>query len=289
MDRRPPPGSVRSRPPIDVATGVAAPRDIEEENKEFERFTIEAFEATAPKNALRGLSPGDRLCLVMYLNSYAIDSVIATEGTAKDELETFAEAVAEAERAADKLNSVVFNGPYKLHAWALEYRSLPRQLKELCRRLQMELDYYGKRGHKAELAANSWLVSAVELVKLKLGQPCYEDIAELYQAVDQSTMSQDLSGDAIRKKVGYIKRKYHLIFHASVQVMLQMVLTSAVIERDPVLISRVLGQLTSDALRSLPSWLNTFIGPPKDSSAETRLKKAINSALARHPQRDLKP
>lgn len=133
---------------------------------------------------------------------------------------------------------------------------------------------------------------AVEFAKFKIGKPCYEDIAELYQAVEQSTLSQDLSGDAIRKKVGYIKKNYPHIYEAGEQVALRMILTSAVIDRDLEVMLRALQRLTPSSILLLPLWLTTFFGPPKDPKTKTRLEHAIGSAIAQHLQRlskDIKP
>ena len=84
--------------------------------------------------------------------------------------------------------------------WTMRYKELPQMLRELSDGLQMELNHFGKPGYKAELSVSAWFIDAVELVKIKLGQPHYEDIAELCQAIGKREISEELSGDAIRKR-----------------------------------------------------------------------------------------
>jgi hypothetical protein len=53
-------------------------------------------------------------------------------------------------------------------------------------------------------------VAASEFVRLRTGQYFDEHVAELYQAITASkhSLSEDLSGDAIRKKRDYTAKNY---------------------------------------------------------------------------------
>ena len=219
------------------------------------------------------------MCLVMFLDYFAVDSANVRAGAEEDELERVAATVSEATSFAAKLESEVFQGPYELLPWTARYRELPKQLAELSRGIESELNYYGKRGHKAELSANTWLVCAVEFAKFKLGRPCYEDIAELFQALEERPISEDFSGDAIRKKVRYIKRQYRPIHDSSVQTMLKLVVVSAVIQHDSEMLARALKLLTRKSLGDLPSFLTTMIGSPEDPGVSTRLRIEISQLL----------
>lgn len=220
------------------------------------------------------------MCLVMFLDYFAVDSANVKAGTEEDELERVAATVSESASFAAKLESEVFQGPYKLPRWAARYRQLPKQLLELSHGLESQLNHYGKRGHKAELNANSWLVCAVEFAKFKIGRPCYEEIAEVFQAVEERPISEDFSGDAIRKKVQYIKNRYRAIHDASVQIMLNLVVVSAVIQHDREWLGKALKLLNRKSLTDLPSLLITMIGPPKDPGVSTRLGMEISQLLS---------
>jgi len=95
----------------------------------------------------------------------------------------------------------VFQSPFVTDSvFAVGYRYLPKQLIEFSQRLGVFMNLFGKPGHKAEMDANRMLLFASEFVRLWMRSPHHEDLAELFQAIGSRSLSQDLSGEAIRKK-----------------------------------------------------------------------------------------
>jgi hypothetical protein len=111
---------------------------------------------------------------------------------------------AEAARFAGRLEKDIFQGPEAtiLAPFVAQFQRLPSQLRALKDLLNVD----GKPGSKKEVFVNTFLVTASELVRAKLGKPYDEDLAELYQAI--APRSRELSGDAIRKKRARLRRDY---------------------------------------------------------------------------------
>jgi hypothetical protein len=113
-------------------------------------------------------------------------------------------------KLGSKLESEVFHGPNSdvLLPYISSFSDLPRQLTEFTKVVGGMLDLFGKRGHKEGNLYGFFLIVASEFVRLKTGQHYDEHLAELYQAVSERSLTEDLSGDAIRKRREYLKKSY---------------------------------------------------------------------------------
>jgi len=125
-------------------------------------------------------------------------------------LEEEAKLVADAAKLASKLESEVFHGPNSdvLLPYISSFSGLPGQLAEFSKVVGGMLDLLGKRGHKEGNIYGFLLIVASEFVRLKTGQHYDEHLADLYQAISERPPTEDLSGDAIRKRRQYLKKCY---------------------------------------------------------------------------------
>ena len=177
--------------------------------------TAQAFRDIAAGNPLRKLSEPDQKLLYSMLKVYA---AVTTEdgkkrskrGSKDGRLEKEAKLVADAAKLGSKLESEVFQGPNSdvLFPYISSFSDLPRQLTEFSKVVGGMLDLFGKRGHKEGNLYGFFLIVASEFVRLKTGQHYDEHLAELYQAVSERSLTEDLSGDAIRKRREYLKKNY---------------------------------------------------------------------------------
>jgi hypothetical protein len=177
--------------------------------------TAQAFRDIAAGNPLRKLSEPDQKLLYSMLKVYA--AVTTEDGKKRSKrgskdglLEKEAKLVADAAKLGSKLESEVFQGPNSdvLFPYISSFSDLPRQLTEFSKVVGGMLDLFGKRGHKEGNLYGFFLIVASEFVRLKTGQHYDEHLAELYQAVSERSLTEDLSGDAIRKRREYLKKNY---------------------------------------------------------------------------------
>ena len=173
--------------------------------------TAQAFRDIAAGNPLRKLSEPDQKLLYSMLKVYAAVTTQNGKRRSKDGLlEKEAKLVADAAKLGSKLESEVFQGPNSdvLFPYISSFSDLPRQLTEFSKVVGGMLDLFGKRGHKEGNLYGFFLIVASEFVRLKTGQHYDEHLAELYQAVSERSLTEDLSGDAIRKRREYLKKNY---------------------------------------------------------------------------------
>ena len=174
--------------------------------------TAQAFRHIAADNPLKTrLSEPERRLLYSMLMAYAAFSKPASEGRSdEDSLESVAKLVTAAAKLGAKLESEVFHGVYSdvLRPWTSTFSDLPGRLAEFSKELGGKLDLFGKPGHKEGNLNSFFLIVASEFVRLKVGQHYDEHLAELYQAIAERSPTEDLSGDAIRKRREYLRRCY---------------------------------------------------------------------------------
>jgi hypothetical protein len=173
--------------------------------------TAQAFRHIAATNPLRKLSEPDRKLLYSMLKVYAAVTTQDGKRRSKDGLlEKEAKLVSDAAKLGSKLESEVFHGPNSdvLLPYISSFSDLPRQLTEFSKVVGGMLDLFGKRGHKGGNLYGFFLIVASEFVRLKTSQHYDEHLAELYQAVSERSLTEDLSGDAIRKRREYLKKNY---------------------------------------------------------------------------------
>ncbi|MGD0831030.1 MAG: hypothetical protein ABR907_08820 [Terracidiphilus sp.] len=173
--------------------------------------TAQAFRHISATNPLRKLSGPDQKILYSMLKVYAAVTTQDGKRRSKDGLlEKEAKLVYDAAKLGSKLESEVFHGPNSdvLLPYISSFSDLPRQLTEFSKVVGGMLDLFGKRGHKEGNLYGFFLIVASEFVRLKTGQHYDEHLAELYQAVSERSLTEDLSGDAIRKRREYLKKSY---------------------------------------------------------------------------------
>jgi len=172
-----------------------------------------AFENISPGSPLNELYERDRayLCALLFLYAW-LTTELRKGKTADDTVEKVSKVVADAATYAAKLELELFRGPHSdvLRPFSAKYEDLPERLVRLSEELGTLLDSVGKRGHKQRVFATQFLVEASEFVRLRTGQHYDEYLAELFQSVAEGLrpLSEDLSGDAIRKNREYAKRNY---------------------------------------------------------------------------------
>lgn len=167
-----------------------------------------AFEHLADNNPLKKLNETDRIALVALLK---VHNVMTRERKSGDDpLEQLAKILADAATFGARLESVVFRGPHSklLNPYTHSFADIPKRLVKLSQLSGALLGPIGKRGHKGRNIANRFLITASEVVQLLTGRHYDEHLAELFQAVAKRPLSEDLSGDAIRKKREYLKTRY---------------------------------------------------------------------------------
>jgi hypothetical protein len=180
-----------------------------------------AFRHTAPRNPLRNLNDLGRKYVWLFLFVYAeMTSKPGNGNTTIHPLERIAITVADAAKLGAELESKVFRGQFsdELAPFTAGYEDLPTRLAGLSARLGGFLDSMGKPGHKHKTMATQWLIQASELVRLQTGQHYDEHLSELFQAIDKRRCSENLSGDAIRKKRRYAKKHYPELYAHALKV-----------------------------------------------------------------------
>jgi hypothetical protein len=182
---------------------------------DLNRPTAQAFRHIAANNPLRKLSEPDRELLYSMLKIYSAVTIQGgkrrSRGRSKDGfLEMEAKLVADAAKLGSELEAEVFHGPNSdvLLPFISSFSDLPRQLAEFSKVVGGMLDLFGKRGHHEGNLYGFFLIVASEFVRLKTGQHYDEHLAELHQVISERSLSEDLSGDAIRKRRKYLKKCY---------------------------------------------------------------------------------
>ncbi len=173
--------------------------------------TAQAFSHIALDNPLKGLSAPDRKLLYSMLKVYAAVTKPTRKGRSEeDPLESVAKLINAAAKLGAALDSDVFHGPISdvLHPYTSSFSDLPGRLADFSKELSGKLDLIGKSGHKEGNLYGFFLIVASEFVRVKTGQYYDEHLAELYQAISERSLSEDLSGDAIRKRRKYLKKHY---------------------------------------------------------------------------------
>ena len=182
---------------------------------DLDSLATRAFGHLAADSPLKKLSGPERVFLHSTLRIYAVATAPGPEReveetTVYDSLERMARLVKSAGKLSTKLESEVFHGPDSdvLLPFTSSFSDLPGRLAEFSKVVGGVLDLIGKSGHKEGNADRLLLIVAAEFVRLKTGQPYYEHLAELYQAISERPLSEDLSGDAIRKQRDNLKQNY---------------------------------------------------------------------------------
>lgn len=188
-----------------------------------QRNQVQAFAALGPTNPLRQLHDEDRQLLWAYLKLF---SVLAAQPPSRDlnlEPEELASRTArDAAKLAVRLEADVFQGPLaaELHPFFSGFEVLPVLLREFSKRVSGAIDLVGGPGRKGELLTNQLLIIASEFVRLRMGSPYDEHVAELLQGIRETKDGEeesDFSGDAIRKRRKYMQKNYPVLYQTSVQ------------------------------------------------------------------------
>lgn len=171
-----------------------------------------AFASTSPKSPLKLLAESDR----RYVWSFLLMYEVMSKSKGLEPADQLGKLLADTEKLAERLQSELFEGEYaeSLVSFTAGFEDLPLRLAAFSSRLGKALDSGGKRGHKGKTSANQILVEVSEFVRMRIGQHYDEDLAELFQAVASGIrpMSEDMSGDAIRKKREYMAKSYPVLF-----------------------------------------------------------------------------
>ena len=161
-----------------------------------------AFAQTGPRNPLKKLSGPDKKVLYALLCIYAVMADPRKKFVVAGLWEDASKIAKQSKALATRIENYIFHG-LSGQAFAqhfLGYRHLPRELSSFSHELDKKANALGKPGHKATMLSTSTLVMASEFVRRKTGNYQDEHIAELYQAICDTGLSNDFSGDAIRKK-----------------------------------------------------------------------------------------
>ena len=176
-----------------------------------------AFAQTGPRNPLQKLSGPDKKVLYALLRQLCGYGKPAHKVRCGRALEDASKIAKQSKALATRIENYIFHGPSG-QAFAqhfLGYRHLPRELASFSHELDKWANALGKPGHKATMLSTTTLVVASEFVRRKTGNYQDEHIAELYQAICDTGLSNDFSGDAIRKKrVSLQQRNPALYAHA---------------------------------------------------------------------------
>lgn len=172
-----------------------------------------AFNHLAPQNPLLALNEWDRTCIWSLLVVYAVQiSPDEDNKAAQKPLRNLSKLVAEANKLGEALQLQLFVGPFAeiLRSFTTGFEDLPARLTKLSTAVGNAVGSMGKPGHEHKAMANVSLAAASEFVRMKTGQHYDEHLAELFQAVasNRRLLSEDLSGDAIRKKREYLAKNY---------------------------------------------------------------------------------
>jgi hypothetical protein len=188
--------------------------------EEHSRGVVNAFRSIGPDNPLKKLNDLDRKYLWALLVIFDHGGrQMRKEEASSDSLERLSSITVDAAKLAKSLRSVAFKGPFSeaIRGATAGYEDLPMRLTRFSERLEKALGSIGKPGHKRKTIAARSLVEASEFVRLKIGQYYDEHVAELFQAISGSTLSDDFSGDAIRKKRERLKRQYPVLYANALQ------------------------------------------------------------------------
>jgi len=180
-----------------------------------------AFSHLGPRNPISQLDEPDRMFLWALLVVYARSANAKQDGVAPFEpLDIVHKLVADAAKLAKGLESEVFAGPLSemLLPYTQAFQELPSRIAEFSAQLKAGILTVGKPGYQQSVFANTFLVRASELVRLKTGQHYDEHLAELFQGISGNggTQAEELSGDAIRKKRMYLASKYPDLYAHSI-------------------------------------------------------------------------
>jgi hypothetical protein len=177
----------------------------------YPKVVTEAFVNLGPRNPLKKLTDYDKHLLVALL---LVHEHVPSVDRASNLLEQAARVAADAGKLARRIRDQVLGGTTgELLAPLLKagLKDLPARLEAFSQLEMILTNLAGKRGHKAKVARNEYLLMASELVSLRLGQ-CYDEhLAELIQALTFNpdlSADADTSGDSIRRKREHFKRTY---------------------------------------------------------------------------------
>lgn len=187
-------------------------------------FAKPAFENIGPKNPLRHLDARDRALVWSLLSMYSRKEDYAW-GPKNHPAEIAGRTAADAAKLADRLEADIFHGSFAddLIPFVGNFAALPQQLKVFSNRLCALLELVGKPGRKSEVFGNQMLILTSEFVRMKLGNPYDEHVAELFQGIGNRDTFLELSGDAIRKKREYFKKQYPVLYAESLKIVRKMI------------------------------------------------------------------
>jgi hypothetical protein len=161
------------------------------------------FKSINRQSRFKKLHATDRFVLCLLLKLYLSADAAALAGEDRiDDWERAAQVMAEARALAVKLRTVVFQDSSSGVSGLIpkEYRNLPDQLDMFSMIGELVCDSVGKRGHKARIFANHYLVLASEFVRRRTGNYFDEQMGNLLQAIAGRPDDGVLSTEAIRKK-----------------------------------------------------------------------------------------
>lgn len=201
-----------------VTEPLSGPQGGHERPTDLLRFrAAQAFRHLASHNPLNKLRERERIAVAAILNLHSLTATEKLSIWAAEE--RLAKTMAGAAALGAKLESEVFRGPLSelLQPYILSFADIPKRLVEMSKLLEDLLGSLGKPGHKGRNFSNRWLIIASEIVRLHIGQNYDEHLAELFQAVVKGPVSEDLSGDAIRKKREYMKKRYPELYASALR------------------------------------------------------------------------
>jgi hypothetical protein len=179
------------------------------------RASAKAFAHLAGDNPLGRLAPRDRIYVWALLLLYAGEKGSKSSRNYFEPLEKVHKLAADAAKLAKGIESEIFGGSLSevLLPFSAKFKNLPTDLADFSTRLGDTASAVGRRGHQQKVFKNLSLIEASEFTRLKTGQHYDEHLAELFQATaaGRRELSEDFSGDAIRKKRVYMAKNYPLL------------------------------------------------------------------------------
>lgn len=170
-----------------------------------------AFKEIHPDNPLIELDDSDRRFLWASLMLYAdLAKRKGKRDAVFDGLERVSKIVADAAKAAAKLELEVVRGPFseQLRPFIVGFEDLPTRFSSFSKQLENTLDSTGKPGRKRKTLSTEFLIQASEFVQLKFHQPYDDHLVNLFQHMGQDSLSKKMCGETIRKKREYLKQHY---------------------------------------------------------------------------------
>jgi len=170
-----------------------------------------AFREIHPKNPLNQLDDSDRRFLWASLMLYAdVAKRKRKRDAVFDGLERVSKIVADAAKAAARLELEVVRGPFseQLRPFIVGFEDLPIRFSRFSKQLENVLYSTGKPGRKRKTLSTEFLIQASEFVQLKFHQPYDDHLAELFQQMGHDSLSKKMCGETIRKKREYLKKHY---------------------------------------------------------------------------------